>query len=110
MPTKSLEFLPKYKYILSETIQELHPMTMQTALYVCKLTGDKNVLGLLCIVELCIHAVFILSIGTDRPEQTMKTLIRCCIKLFFMLNSAEHEIFAANKYENANNSWHFHIH
>ena len=24
------------------------------------------------------------------------------IKLFFMLNSAEHEIFSANKYENAN--------
>ena len=24
-----------------------------------------------------------------------------------MLNSAEHEIFSANKYENANNSWHF---
>ena len=30
-------------------------------------------------------------------------------KTFFMLNSAEHEIFSANKYENANNSWHFHI-
>ena len=31
------------------------------------------------------------------------------IKLFFMLNSAEHEIFSDNKYENGNNSWHFHI-
>ena len=31
------------------------------------------------------------------------------IKLFFMLNSAEHEIFFANKYENANNSRRFHI-
>ena len=30
-------------------------------------------------------------------------------KTFSMLNSAEHEIFSANKYENANNSWHFHI-
>ena len=30
-------------------------------------------------------------------------------KTFFMLNSAEHEIFPANKYENANSSWHFHI-
>ena len=28
----------------------------------------------------------------------------------FMLNLAEHEIFSANEYENANNSWHFHIH
>ena len=26
-----------------------------------------------------------------------------------MLNSAEHEIFSVNKYENANNTWHFHI-
>ena len=26
-------------------------------------------------------------------------------KTFFMLNSAEHEIFSANKYENANNSF-----
>ena len=25
-----------------------------------------------------------------------------------MLNSVEHEIFSANKYENANNSWRFH--
>ena len=31
------------------------------------------------------------------------------IKLFFMLNSAGHEIFSANKYKNANNIWHFHI-
>ena len=30
-------------------------------------------------------------------------------KTFFMLISAEHEISSANKYENANNSWHFHI-
>ena len=30
-------------------------------------------------------------------------------KTFFMLNLAEHEIFSANIYENANNSWYFHI-
>ena len=30
-------------------------------------------------------------------------------KTRFMLSWAEHEIFSANKYENANNSWHFHI-
>ena len=29
--------------------------------------------------------------------------------IFFLLNIAEHENFSANKYENANNSWHFHI-
>ena len=27
---------------------------------------------------------------------------------FFHAYSAEHEIVSANKYENANNSWHFH--
>ena len=27
----------------------------------------------------------------------------------FLLNIAEHEIFCANKYENANYGWHFHI-
>ena len=27
----------------------------------------------------------------------------------FLLNTAEHDIFPANKYENANFSWHFHI-
>ena len=31
------------------------------------------------------------------------------IKLFFVLSSTEHEIFSANKYENANNSRHIHI-
>ena len=30
-------------------------------------------------------------------------------KIFIMLNSAEHEIFFANRYKNANNSWHLHI-
>ena len=29
--------------------------------------------------------------------------------IFYILNSAEHEIFAANKFENANISWHFHF-
>ena len=28
---------------------------------------------------------------------------------FFVLNSAEHEIFSANENENANKSWHFHF-
>ena len=32
-----------------------------------------------------------------------------CYKTVFMLSSAEHEIFSAYKYENANSSWHFHI-
>ena len=31
------------------------------------------------------------------------------IKLVFLFNSADHVIFPATKYENANNRWHFHI-
>ena len=73
----------------------------------------------------------------DRPEQMMQTQIRRfgpeVIKLFscstqlsmkffmlinlnlltiansFLLKIAEHEIFFANKFENANYYWHFHI-
>ena len=30
-------------------------------------------------------------------------------KKYFVFNSAEHEIFLANEYENANNSFEFHI-
>ena len=35
-------------------------------------------------------------------EDPAKTEFRLSYKTFFMLNSAEHEIFPANKYENAN--------
>ena len=31
------------------------------------------------------------------------------IKLFFMLNSTEHDIYRAHKYYNANNCWHLNI-
>ena len=31
------------------------------------------------------------------------------LKFFFEVISAEHEMFSANQYENANNSWQFHI-
>ena len=31
-------------------------------------------------------------------------------KTFYMLNSAEHEIYHAHECENANNCWHFNIH
>ena len=62
--------------------------------------------------------VITVSILTDRLCKQCR-LVKCHrmqhlirprgYKTFFMLNSAEHEIFSANKYENANNSWHFHI-
>ena len=47
------------------------------------------------------YIVFTLSIRREKPDPEVVT--------FFMLNSADHEIFPANKYENANNSWHFNI-
>ena len=40
---------------------------------------------------------------------TAKKVMHQGYKTFFMLNSADHEIFSANKYENGNYCWHFHI-
>ena len=31
------------------------------------------------------------------------------IKLFFMLNSTDHDIFSVHKWSNVNNCWHFNI-
>ena len=53
-----------------------------------------------------------LQIFWKNGDQTLR------LQNFFMLNSAEHEIFSANKYKNGNtswlfhdnNSWYFHIH
>ena len=47
-------------------------------------------------------------------ELSMKFVLLINIKLLtiansFLLNIAEHELFSANKYENANNSWDFRI-
>ena len=47
--------------------------------------------------------------GPDQTVQMCKMIWPWGYKTFFMLNIAEHEIFSANKYENTNNSWHFHI-
>ena len=45
-----------------------------------------------------------------RSDQTAPNVISPHgFKTFFVLHSAEHEIFSANKYENANNCWYFHI-
>ena len=45
---------------------------------------------------------------------SMKFVLLINLKLLtiansFLLNIAEHENFSANKYENANHCWHFHI-
>ena len=47
-------------------------------------------------------------------QLSMKFVMLLNLKLltianYFLLNIAEHENFSANKYENANLSWHFHI-
>ena len=56
------------------------------------------------LVGLFTHSIFaflaVKETGHTRPRG---------YKLFFMINSAEHELFSANKYEHTNNSWHFHI-
>ena len=48
------------------------------------------------------------------PELIKLFFFMLSIKFSLLINMkmptiAEHEIFSANRYENANNSWHFHI-
>ena len=45
---------------------------------------------------------------TNSPDPATKFQITNNFK-FFLANIAEHENFSANKYENANYCWHFHI-
>ena len=51
--------------------------------------------------------VVMVFIGVNKLRERVKIRPRG-YKICFMLNSAEHEMFSANKYENAN-SWHFPI-
>ena len=56
----------------------------------------------------------IIKLFSCSTQMSMKIVLLINLKLLtipnsFLLNIAEHEIFSANKYENANNSWHFHI-
>ena len=51
----------------------------------------------------------------SQTQLSMKFVLLINLKLLtiansFLQNIAEHENFSANKYENANYCWHFHIH
>ena len=56
----------------------------------------------------------VIKLFSCSTQLSMKFVLLINIKLLtivdsFLLNIAEHEIFSANKYENANYCWHFHI-
>ena len=56
----------------------------------------------------------VIKLFSCSTQLSMKFLLLINLKLLtiansFLLNIAEHEIFSANKYENANYCWHFHI-
>ena len=56
----------------------------------------------------------VIKLFSCSTEVSMKFVLLINLKLltianFFLLNIAEHENFSANKYENANYCWHFHI-
>ena len=50
-----------------------------------------------CLTQLSMKFVLLINLKLQTIENV------------FLLNKAEHEIFSANKYENANYCWHFHI-
>ena len=56
----------------------------------------------------------VIKLFSCSTQLSMKFVLLINLKLLtilnsFLLNIAEHENFSANKYENANLSWHFHI-
>ena len=69
----------------------------------------KDITKILCIFKISLTLIFYYNL--DLPSYIVNHFIigTKVIKHFFWLSSAEHEIFSANKYENANNIWHFHI-
>ena len=64
--------------------------------------------------ELVIPGPEVIKFFSCSTQLSMKFVLLIILKLLifatsFLLNIAEHENFSANKYENANYSWHFHI-
>ena len=69
--------------------------------------------------DLAIPGPEVIKLFSCSTQLSMKFVLLMNLKLLtiansFLLNIAEHEIFSANKYENANyenanHSWHFHI-
>ena len=56
----------------------------------------------------------VIKLFSCSAKASMKFVLLINLKLLtiansFLLNIAEHENFSANKYENANYCWHFHI-
>ena len=56
----------------------------------------------------------VIKLFSCSTQLSMKFVLLINLKLLttansFLLNIAEHETFSANKYENANYGWHFHI-
>ena len=66
---------------------------------------DKCCITSACLQWLCHSGERIVARGPLVPAY--KSLLT--IANSFLLNIAEHENFSANKYENANYCWHFHI-
>ena len=63
------------------------------------------------IIKACFRDDKLFSCST---QLSMKFVLLINLKILtfansFLLNITEHENFSANKYENANYSWHFHI-
>ena len=77
----------------------------------------QNLSGYYCFEKNATSSIFQTGNRVELSERACRFMLNDILVLiwpqgyqtFFMLNSAEHGIFSANKYENANNSWHFHI-
>ena len=82
---------------------------------VAYLLFSLGVIGRLCSVTVVLPGPEVVKHFSYSTQLSMKFVLLRNLKVLtiahpFLLNIAEHLIFSAtNQYENANNSWHFHI-
>ena len=88
----------KTAQVLDDVLQP-HHNHLRTAAAITKYSGPEVTKLFSCSTQLSMK--FVLLINLKLHELTIANS--------FLLHIAEHENFSANKYENANYCWHFHI-
>ena len=83
-------------------------------IYHCLFALPLDVIGRLCSVIEALPGPEVIKRFSCSTQLSMKFVLLINLKLLtnansFLRNKAEHENFSANKYENANFCWHFHI-
>ena len=88
----------KKKNILLPTVARYRALSAVLLFRMCHITSGPEVIELFsCSTQLNMKYALLINLKLLTSANS------------FLLNTAEHENFSANKYENANHCWHFHI-